>query len=349
MLKLNKAQLACVDFNSTIKEVIKSFEQSKLKICFILKKNKFYGVISDGDLRRAISRGYNIKSHIKRIINKRPIFVYKNFNKKILDYKLEKKNITLVPILDRSKKLLDIYNRYEDSNISIKEKDKKIPILLMAGGKGKRLYPLTKHTPKPLLIYKEKPIIKHIIDKAIKHGFSNFFISINYKKNKFKKYFKNINLKEKISFINEKKCLDTAGSIGLLNVNSNIFIVINSDLICDIDLNDLINYHKKNKGFATIVVRQHQDQNPFGVVISSGKRVIDIKEKPISFSNINAGIYVFDYRVRNFIQKNKKIKMSDLFLDLIKKNKRIIYYTLYENWLDLGDSIYKKLLKKNNI
>jgi len=219
----------------------------------------------------------------------------------------------------------------------------------MAGGKGKRLYPLTKHTPKPLLIYKEKPIIKHIIDKATKHGFSNFFISINYKKNKFKKYFKIINLKEKISFINEKKCLDTAGSIGLLNVNSNIFIVINSDLICDIDLNDLINYHKKNKGFATIVVRQHQDQNPFGVVISSGKRVIDIKEKPISFSNINAGIYVFDYRVKNFIQKNKKIRMSDLFLDLIKKNKKIIYYTLYENWLDLGDSIYKKFLKKNNI
>ena len=112
-------------------------------------------MISDGDLRRAISRGYNIKSHIKHIINKRPIFVYKNFNKKILDYKLEKKNITIVPVLDRSKKLLDIYNRYEDSNISIKEKDNKIPILLMAGGKGQRLYPLTKHTPKPLLIYKE--------------------------------------------------------------------------------------------------------------------------------------------------------------------------------------------------
>ncbi len=210
--------------------------------------------------------------------------------------------------------------------------------IIMAGGKGKRLYPITKKKPKALVKVYGKPMLEHIINNAKSCGFNNFTISIKHFGNKIKKYFQNgKKLNTKIDYLVENKALGTAGSLYQFAKRKNQTVVVsNCDVISDLDYLDVLKYHKKNKATATMVVMQHENVNPYGVVTAKGNKFLGYSEKPVKVERINAGIYVFESKVFKYIKKNKYLDMNIFFLNLLRLKQKIVVYPIYEKWQDFG-------------
>ena len=208
----------------------------------------------------------------------------------------------------------------------------------MAGGMGKRLLPLTKNIPKPMLKIGNKPILENLINDAKNFGFYNFKISVNYKKDKIINYFKNgQKFNCKIEYIEETKPLGTAGSLALLKLKNNKLPIVmsNGDVLSNINYSELLDFHSLNKAFATVVVKQIEKTNSFGVVKTQGILFKNFIEKPIEKININTGIYVFDPKIVDFVPQ-KKIDIPEILTKLNKRNKKIIIFPVHEEWSDLG-------------
>ena len=220
----------------------------------------------------------------------------------------------------------------------------------MAGGKGLRMGSLTKNTPKPLLLVKKKPIIKHIIDKAISEGFQDFCISVNFFHEKIIKKIgdgkkNNVNIK----YLIEKKPLGTAGALNLLKTTKKKtkepLIVTNADVISKINFKNLIDFHKENKADMTIVGGLQKSKNPFGVINLKGISIQSVVEKPITKKYINAGIYAISENILRHLPKKNRIDMTDFVQILIKKKMKVVVYPFHEPWIDIGN---KKKLKIAN-
>ncbi len=336
MYNLNKNN-TIIHKNQSISEAIIKIAKSKIKILFVINNNnKLLGSISSGDLRRSISKKIDLKEPVEKIMFKNPKY-FKNKNKDLSSYK----DFICIPIVNEKKEIIDLqYNKNLITN-------KKNTVFLMAGGKGSRLMPLTKKTPKPLLKIKGIPIIEKIILNFKNQGFENFIISVNYLGYKIKNYLGDgKKLKVNISYINEKKYLGTAGSLSLIDFKKTFFpiIVANSDLISEIDYGNLISYHDKKKSELTICGKNKIFEMPYGEILQNDNKVKSIIEKPKIYHLVNAGVYVFGKNVLKKISSNKKLMMNDLISKQLKKNKRVFCYPVYENWIDIGN----KLDYKNN-
>ena len=324
---------------NSISDVIKNLNQSSAQIVLIEdKKKNFLGTITDGDIRRGLSKGKNLKSNLKTIVNDNPITV--NYNISKIDAKkiMKKHSISHLPILDKSNvklsgliMLKDISEEYIFEN----------PVLIMAGGKGQRLWPITKKCPKPLLKINNETIIEKIINTCKKQGFKDYLISINYLGQMIENHLKNgKKLNVKIKYLKEKKFLGTGGSLSLVKNNSvkkSPIIIINGDILVDINFKELIDFHMKNKSKATMVVRKSSFQNPYGEVKMKNMKIVKFDEKPIRYFFANSGIYCVDYDCLKFLKKNTYYDMPNIFKLLQDKNFKVLAYPLYENWEDIGD------------
>jgi dTDP-glucose pyrophosphorylase len=344
LLNKNYLKKIIISLDSLILDAINALNVSGLKIVLIVDKNKkFIGIVNDGDIRRAFSKGYNINSSVSYIVNKKPFFV-----KTILDldnFSSRELNIlSHIPII-KNNKIYGLYAKNIDSNI-IQKKNKE-HVVIMAGGYGKRLGALTKRCPKALLMFNNKPLMQHILEHVKKNNFFNIQISVFF----LKKMIKSFLLKKsffslKVKFLEERNPMGTIGSIGQVKKISNNFIVLNCDVISDVNLNELLKFHKKNKSILTIGVKHFQYKNPYGVVISKKNRFISFKEKPNVNFTINTGIYVFNRKIIPIINKFNLKNIEDLIITLKNKNYKILTYPIFENWWDLGQD--KKRLKKYN-
>ena len=200
--------------------------------------------------------------------------------------------------------------------------------------------PLTLNKPKPLLRVKNKPILEHIILKAKDQGFEKFIISLGYKGNKIKSYFKNgKRLGVKIDYVTEKKPLGTAGFLGLLkNLKDKNFFIVNGDIITKANLFEMLQFHLKNKSLATMAIKKKLNNEKLGVVQSNGSKFIKVDEKPLITYNINSGIYILNKKILNYIKTNQRLEMTDLFNYLKSKNKKLYVFPIYESWIDLANS-----------
>ena len=306
--------------------------KSKIKILFVVdKRNKLLGSVASGDLRRSIGKKIDLNQKVKKIMFKKPKYFYKrNSNLSPL------KDLICVPIVNKKKQIIDFeYNK-------ILTKDKKNTVFLMAGGKGVRLLPLTKNTPKPLLKIKGTPIIEKIIINFRNQGFKNFIISVNYLGHKIKKYLgKGDRLKVNIDYINEKKYLGTAGSLSLIDLKETTFpiIVANSDLISEIDYYNLINYHNKKKSDLTICGKNKIFQMPYGEILQKFEKITKIIEKPNISHLVNAGVYVLNKNILRNLLRNKKLMMNEFIMNQLKRKKKVFCYPIYESWIDIGNKI----------
>ena len=344
LLDKNYLKKIIITQNSSILEAIKNLNVSELKIVLIVDKNKkFIGVINDGDIRRAFSKGYKINSSIQHIVNKKPFFV-----KSILDLNnfssRELNAFSHIPIIKNNK----IHGLYvQNINTNIIKKNIKDHVVIMAGGYGKRLGALTKKCPKALLKFNNKPLLQHILEYVKKNNFSNIQISVFYLKKMIKNFIsKKNNFSLKVKFLEESNPMGTIGSIGLIKKISNNFIVLNCDVISDVDLNELLKFHKKNKSILTIGVKHFQYKNPYGVIFSKKNRFISFEEKPVVNFTINTGIYIFNKKIIPVINKFNLKNVEDLITSLSNKNYKILTYPIFENWYDLGQD--KKRLKRYN-
>ncbi|MDC0627910.1 sugar phosphate nucleotidyltransferase [Candidatus Pelagibacter sp.] len=343
---MSKIEKFLIFSNQSIEESIKKLNNVTPTILFIIDKSKkLIGSITDGDIRRHILKNKSLKSKVTEAANKKPIVCQKNESKKKEYFQniILKKNIKAIPVLNKGK-IEDLIFSFE-SNINT------TPILIMAGGKGTRLMPYTANKPKPLVNINNKPILEHLIEKIKNENFQNIYISINHFGKKIKNYLEtkdyfNLNIK----FIEEVKPLGTAGCLfNLKKKIKNNLIIINADVITDLKLNKLLNYHNENNNQMTIGCMVHEYQIPFGVIELKKEVLKNITEKPIISSLVNAGIYVLNKKIIG-TKKNKKTSMVDLILENTEKRKKIGVFPMHENWIDVGTKLNldkaKKHLKK---
>lgn len=332
MHSLKKINSLIISKDQKIYQAIDKINKSKIKILFVVdKKNRLLGSISSGDIRRSIVKKIDPNQNVKMIMFTKPKYLFKKEN-----IKKKRESLICIPIVNKKKVIVDFQLNY------IINTNKKNTIFLMAGGKGVRLLPLTKKIPKPLLKIKGTPIIEKIITNFRNQGFKNFIISVNYLGYKIKKYLgdgKRLNVS--ITYIHEKKYLGTAGSLSLINHKKTAFPIIigNSDLISEIDYNNLISFHNKKSSDLTICSKNKIFEMPYGEIFQNRERVLKIIEKPIMRHLVNAGVYVANKSTLKNLIKNKHLMMNEFITQKLKKKKKVFSYPIYENWTDIGNKI----------
>jgi dTDP-glucose pyrophosphorylase len=326
-----------VSLNIKIKEAILTLENSHTKIVLVVDENyKLIGTISDGDIRRGVLKGLTIESPIKDILHTNFISVQDDkTNKEIMEI-MTKNEISQIPIIDKSGKLIGLHLLNEFVGKSEIENN----IVIMAGGRGVRLRPLTEDCPKPMLKIGDKPLLEIIINQFIENGFKNFHISVNYLKEQIIDYFQDgskwgIN----INYLIEDEPLGTAGSLIKLPKSLNKpYFVVNGDVLSRFNPMQVLEFHNKNESDMTICAHTYDQTIPYGVIETKGDgmKFERILEKPTFQHLVNAGVYVIDPKINLLISRNSYLDMPDLITLCTSNNKNIIIFPIHEYWLDIG-------------
>lgn len=328
----------CIDKNISIKCAIKQLDITAKKILFVVDNEKLIGTVTDGDVRRWILKNGDLNCNIENIMNKNPISLTIRDTHLAKDI-IKKKQIEAVPIVDDNNQIKDIVFWNEGEEVSPIHKINN-PVVIMAGGKGTRLYPYTKILPKPLIPIGDFSISEWIIKRFKKYGCENFYFTVNYKKNMIKAYFDELEKDYKISYIEEKKFLGTGGSLYLLkNIIKDTFFLSNCDILVEADYSDILKYHKKNKNKITMVTSLKEYQIPYGVIkLNDNGEVSGTEEKPQIDYLVNTGFYILEPECINDIPENKFFHITDLINQYLKEGKKVGTYPITENaWLDMGE------------
>jgi len=338
MKKINKIKLKK---ESTISDALKIISKGNLQIAIVLNaKEELIGTITDGDIRRGFLKGLNLKSKINSIIFRKPTIVNKSLSREQIIKIAISKKIYQLPVVDNNRKVVGIYIL----NDLLNKRKKNNKVIIMAGGKGTRLLPLTKNIPKPMLTLGKKPILQIIIEKFAKYGYKDFTICVNYKSKVIQDYFKNgSKYGVKIDYILEKKRMGTAGALSLLKKKpSNPFFIMNGDLITNVNFEKMLDFHLEKSAIASMCVKEHNIQTRYGEVGLENENIVYLKEKPKYKFFVNAGIYILNPECIDLVP-NKFYDMTTLFKKMISINKKIVSYPLGEYWIDIGlENDFKK-------
>ena len=324
-----------IDKNTTLLETMKIIDNSALQFAVVVDDaNYLLGTVTDGDIRRGILRGEGLDVPIKKVMNASPITAsIENTYSDCLNL-LKKHKLKQLPIVDMDNRIVDIIFADEDPVA----KSNGNTVILMAGGLGTRLRPLTENIPKPMLNVGDKPILETIIEGFKRYGFTNFILSVNYKKEIIQNYFQDGSaLGVSITYIEEEKRMGTAGPLSLLKKKpTSPFFVMNGDLLTQVNFEQLLRFHEDTDAVATMCVREYEHQIPYGVIETDGQQLISIKEKPLQRSFVNAGIYVLSPEILDYIPQNEFYDMPDLFKRLMEKQRNVSVFPVREYWLDIG-------------
>ncbi|MFJ8064180.1 nucleotidyltransferase family protein [Psychrobacillus sp. NPDC096426] len=324
-----------VNENNTLLETMKIIDVSSMQFAAVVDGDlNLLGTVTDGDIRRSILRGEGLDVPIKQVMNPSPICAtIENTYSDCLNL-LKRHKLKQIPIISEGNKIIDIIFADEDPIT----KNNENTVILMAGGLGTRLRPLTENIPKPMLNVGNKPILETIIEGFKQYGFTNFIISVNYKKEVIQDYFQDgTAFGVSISYIEENKRMGTAGALSLLKEKptSPIF-VMNGDLLTQVNFEQLLHFHEDTDAVATMCVREYEYQIPYGVIETDGQQLVSIKEKPMQRSFVNAGIYVLSPEVFDYIPQGEFYDMPDLYKQLIEKQNNVSAFPVREYWLDIG-------------
>jgi dTDP-glucose pyrophosphorylase len=322
--------------DSTIENALNVINSSAVKIALVVDAdNKLLGTLVDGDIRRGLLRKKTLNKTIEGIYFKNPITAKKDGSKEDLLHSCSINGVSQLPIVDEDQKVIDLFVLGGE----VLKKQRKNPVVLMAGGLGTRLRPLTKNTPKPMLEVGGKPILETIVERFVVDGFSNITMCLGYKSNVIQDYFQDGSVfGANIDYIVEEKRMGTAGALTLLsNKFVNPFFVMNGDLLTNVNFDKMLDFHELNNSKATMCVREYSAEVPYGVVNIKGVDICSIKEKPTHSFFVNAGIYLLDPECIDLIPDNEFYDMTSLFEKLINNNTKVISFPLHEYWLDIGN------------
>ena len=326
---------AILPANATIGQAIRNLDQVAIKIVLVANEaDELEGTISDGDIRRGLLKGLDLNSPIVSVIHRNALVVPPDLGRDLVMQLMIANKIQQIPVVDEQHHVVGLHLWDEITSIATRSN----LMVIMAGGMGTRLRPHTEHCPKPLLPVAGKPMLEHIIDRAKMEGFSHFVLAIHYLGQKIEAQFGNgERLGVKIDYLREESPLGTAGALSLLNPLPNApFVVTNGDVITDIRYGELLDFHIRNDAAATMAVRVHEWQHPFGVVQTRGIEIVGFEEKPIARSHINAGVYALDPGALSVLSANGHCDMPTLFERLQLQAKRTVAYPMHEPWLDVG-------------
>jgi dTDP-glucose pyrophosphorylase len=318
----------------SIKVALEIIDKSSKQICLVVEDKKLIGTLTDGDVRRGFLKGLDLESLIHTIVNRNPI-VCSIFDSKdkVLEIAVTNK-LHQIPIIDNDGKLVGLNEVSE----LLKPRKRKNSVVLMVGGLGTRLSPLTENIPKPMLKVGEKPILQTIIEGFVKSGFVNITMCLGFKSNVIQDFFQDgKEFNAKIDYVIEKERMGTAGALTLLKSRFNEpFFVMNGDILTNIDFEKMLDFHHKSNAKATMCVRKYEIEVPYGVVNLNDEEITSITEKPIHNFFVNAGIYLLEPDCISLIPKNMFYDMPTLFEQLILNNEKTVSFPLKEYWLDIG-------------
>ena len=326
-----------LNLKSSIKDAIEVLEGQELKIVLIIDKgNILKGIVYDGDIRRALLKGLDLSDSVELAMESDFFKVSQKANHEEIAKIMRDNPIYHVPVLNSLGNFMGLHLSEE---VYLKKTTiLPNPVLLMAGGRGKRLMPLTESCPKPLLKINGKPLLEIILEQCINYGLRKFYISVHYLSEKIIDYFGN---GEKwgidISYLHEDKPLGTAGSLNLLPKDLKYpLLTMNGDILTKINLKQFISFHKNNKADISLSGSEFFYRSPYGVIDIDGINFKSITEKPSFKHFINAGIYLINPSILNEIKDNEYLDMPDLLNMSLKNKSKIVVYPMYEYWLDIG-------------
>jgi dTDP-glucose pyrophosphorylase len=327
--------------DSTILQALQKMDTINRKLLLVFKVNKFIGVLSIGDLQKAIIANLPFDYTIRKLL--REDFVYakvKDPRQQVLEI-MKKHRIECMPVLDENINLVDAY-LWEDVFGGDRQKgiELNLPVVIMAGGKGTRLKPLTNVIPKPLIPINNKTIIEDIMDRFVEHGCHKFYLSVNYKAELIRYYFDDLNSAQySIEYFQEDKPLGTAGSLSLLKGKINqTFFVSNCDILIDQDYSEILKYHRENKNEITIVAALKHYPIPYGIIETGlNGSLLQLVEKPDLTFKINSGMYIIEPHLMKEIPDNTFFHITELIEKVLKRQGFIGVFPISErSWSDIG-------------
>ncbi|EKE80840.1 nucleotidyltransferase family protein [Idiomarina xiamenensis] len=329
-------QSALVTPTATIADAMTTLDNAALRIVLVVDaERKLLGTLTDGDIRRGLLARKGLDTAVTEVMNSQPKVGYSDWSLERLQRWMEKHQVLQLPILNEQ----GTVTRLETLQSLLSRPQYDNAVFLMAGGFGTRLRPLTQDCPKPMLEVGGKPILQVILEGFVNAGFQRFYISTHYKPEMITSHFGDgSHWGVDIRYVHEDKPLGTAGALGLLRAEqlSEPLFMMNGDLLTNLDYRKLLDFHQQCGGVATMCVRQHEFQIPYGVVRSDGHQATGIVEKPVSWYDVNAGIYLISPELIERVPLQQRIDMPDLLTQEIEQQRQVNVFPLQEYWLDIG-------------
>lgn len=321
--------------DATILESIKVIDAGAIQIALVVDDDRrLIGTVTDGDIRRAILRNVPLTEPVATAMNPQPTTVRMDEDRETVLAKMRVKQLRQIPVLDDDGRVVSV----EVMEELLGSARRPNWVVLMAGGAGTRLYPLTEDCPKPLLKVGNKALLETIVENFVQYGFHRFFISVNYKAEMILEHFGDgSRWGIDIQYLHERRKLGTAGCLSLLPERpTEPFFVMNGDLLTNVNFNHLLEFHREHKAAATMCVREYDFQVPYGVVRLDEHKVLSIDEKPIHRFFVNAGIYVLEPKALDVVEAERSLDMTTLLETMMGNGEETSVFPIREYWRDIG-------------
>jgi len=324
----------------TLRQVIECIDRSAKGIALVLDEARhLIGTVTDGDVRRAILAGVDLNSPVNQLLAMRkapfetPVTAPAGTPDATLLHLMTESTVRHVPLVDDEGRVVDVSFMSE----LVKEYETPLRAVVMAGGYGTRLRPLTNDLPKPMLPLGTKPLLELIVEQLREAGIKDVNVAMHYRGDLIAKHFKNgEDFGVDIHYVSEDQPLGTAGALGLLDESDDPLLVINGDILTRVDFRAMHSFHREHNADLTVGVRQYELHVPYGVVNTDGVVVTGISEKPVWRQFINAGIYLLDPSVLRLVPNRQRYDIPELIERLLAENRRVVCFPIREYWLDIG-------------
>ena len=319
----------------TVKEAIKVIDQGALQIALVVDAEKrLIGTVTDGDIRRGLLNGLNLDSPVEQVMNRQFRSVREGTKESEVLALMRRDVLHQIPVLDEQGRVVNLFLLEE----LLQNRALPNPVVIMAGGEGKRLRPLTEDCPKPMLKVKGKPMLEIILDRCKEAGFLQFYLSVSYLKQQIIDHFGDgSRWGIKIEYLEESQPLGTAGALRLLTPNLSLsFLVLNGDVLTQVPYSALLRFHEEHEAFATVSVKEHETVIPYGVVETKGTLVSGFQEKPTLTHYVTAGVYAFSPEALSYLIPDDPCDMPELLQRIQADNHSVHAFPIHENWLDVG-------------
>ena len=319
---------------ATVKEVVENLTSSGLRLCLLVDSDRrLIGIVSDGDIRRGLLAGAGLESPATTVMNADFAAAPSGTAVSELTSVVRLREVTHLPLVGDDGRLAGLFIDQPDGEAAARDNT----VVIMAGGMGLRLRPLTENTPKPMLPVGGKPMVQHTIESLRAEGFVNFVLAINYLGDQIEGHFGDgSDLGVRIAYVKEEQPLGTGGALSLLEGSfTSPIVVINGDVLLSARLTEMLNYHHSHSADITVGVKVLDTQIPFGVIELEGNHIVAMQEKPVYRDFVNAGVYVLEPSVVRSVAPAVRLDMPDLVVGWLGRRK-VFAYPMHESWRDLG-------------
>jgi len=334
--KTNQAMIKSLSLHpqDLLREVIAVIDRGAAQVALVTDQGRLIGIVTDGDVRRGLLRGESLEAPVTNIMRRdfRSLPASATATEALAF--MQRETLHQIPALDGNGKVVHLF-LLEDL---IKPQKLRNSVVIMAGGEGKRLRPLTHECPKPMLQVAGKPLLEIIFKQCLDAGFEHFYFAVNYLKEQIQQHFQDGSAwGARIQYLEEDKPLGTAGALSLLPQRpDHPFLVLNGDVLTRVDYTHLLRFHADHQSTATLCVREHSTQIPYGVVRMDDVKVVALEEKPVLTHYVNAGIYLLNPDVLDLVPKDTFFDMPQLLETAAQQGKPVSAFPIHEYWLDIG-------------